>query len=163
MKQHDKKEIRAYLEGYLKLKDDIRNAKDHIASLRSIVENCTTHLSFTAGRNPTKEEGKFEDTMIDIVEEERKTEEKIRRLGILQKEIEDLVSLVPDQKQRDVLRYKYERDLPWSRIMKLMNSSERQIYRIHVMALQSAEKIYKRRQQLATVGSPESVDGSEPL
>ena len=142
MNQHDKKETRSYLKSYLRAKNEIQNAKDHLASLRSIVENCTTHLSFTAGRNPSADKGKFENTMIDIVEEERKTQEKIRKLGILQKEIEGLISLVPDQKQRDVLRYKYEQDLPWDRIIQLVDTSDRNIYRIHDMALQAATEIY---------------------
>ena len=142
MNQHDKKETRAYLKSYLRAKNDIQNAKDHLASLRSIVENCITHLSFTAGRNPSVDKGKFENTMIDIVEEERKTQEKIQELGVLQKDIENLISLVPDQKQRDVLRYKYEQDLPWDRIIQLVDTSDRNIYRIHDMALQAAAEIY---------------------
>ena len=42
------------------LEEEIRRDIDHIASLRSIVEKTTTQMSFTAGRNPSKNEKAFE-------------------------------------------------------------------------------------------------------
>ena len=62
--------VEEYLGQYLKIEDEIQSEKEYIASLKAIVENTTTHLSFTAGRNPSKDNGKFENTMLDIVEAE---------------------------------------------------------------------------------------------
>ena len=89
--------VEEYLGQYLKIEDEIQREKEHIASLRSIVENTTTHLSFTAGRNPSKDNGKFENTMLDIVEAERKYDEKLRDLGLKQAEIANLINRVPDE------------------------------------------------------------------
>ena len=63
--------VEEYLGQYLKIEDEIQSEKEYIASLKAIVENTTTHLSFTAGRNPSKDNGKFENTMLDIVEAEK--------------------------------------------------------------------------------------------
>ena len=90
--------VEEYLGQYLKIEDEIQSEKDYIASLKAIVENTTTHLSFTAGRNPSKDNGKFENTMLDIVEAERKYNEKLRDLGLKQAEIANLISRVPDER-----------------------------------------------------------------
>ena len=45
--------VEEYLGQYLKIEDEIQSEKEYIASLKAIVENTTTHLSFTAGRNPS--------------------------------------------------------------------------------------------------------------
>ena len=71
--------VREYLEQYARIDEEIRKEKDHLASLRSIVENTTTHLSFTAGRNPSKDDRRFENTMLDIAEAERVFDEKMKR------------------------------------------------------------------------------------
>ena len=73
--------VEEYLGQYLKIEDEIQSEKEYIASLKAIVENTTTHLSFTAGRNPSKDNGKFENTMLDIVEAEKCAEEKRKMCG----------------------------------------------------------------------------------
>ena len=53
-KKTDLPEIQEFLGRYLDAAEKIRSEKDYVASLRSIVENTTTHLSLTAGRNPSR-------------------------------------------------------------------------------------------------------------
>ena len=83
-KKTDLPEIQEFLGRYLDAAEKIRSEKDYVASLRSIVENTTTHLSFTAGRNPSKTTDKLENTMIDIVEEERKLSVRLHELALIQ-------------------------------------------------------------------------------
>ena len=48
--------VEEFLSRPKQLEEEIRGDIDHIASLRSIVERTTTQMSFTAGRNPSKNE-----------------------------------------------------------------------------------------------------------
>ncbi|MBQ3371658.1 MAG: DUF1492 domain-containing protein [Oscillospiraceae bacterium] len=142
MKKADIQRAKDYLKQYARLKEQIQCEQDHIAALRSIVENVTTHLSFTAGRNPSKGKGNFEGTMVDIVVEERKTEERISRLGELQIAIENLIQQVSDEKQQTLLRYRYINGMPFEEIIDEMEISPSFAYKLHRLGLlEIAEKI----------------------
>lgn len=135
--------IQAYLEGYLKAREQIQNEKDHLASLYSIVENVTTHLSFTAGRNPSKDKSKFESTMIDIVAEEEKTEKNLQKLACLQAAIENLISRVDDKKMQKLLRCRYVNGLKFEEIADEIDLSLPRTYSLHREALEVAELLYE--------------------
>ena len=72
--------VEEFLSRPKRLEEEIRGDIDHIASLRSIVERTTTQMSFTAGRNPSKDKKMFETVMIQIAEEETALEKKQKRL-----------------------------------------------------------------------------------
>ena len=61
---NSRKGIEEFLSRPLELEKEIRNDIDHISSLRSIVENTTTKLSLTGGRNPSRKEKAFEAVMM---------------------------------------------------------------------------------------------------
>ena len=113
--------VEEFLSRPMKLEEEIRGDIDHIASLRSIVEKTTTQLSFTAGRNPSKNEKTFENVMIQISEEEEALEEKKKELVSAKVAVEDLISKVPDLKQRKVLRLKYISGMTMAEIMDILD------------------------------------------
>ena len=134
--------IQEYLEGYLRAKEQILNEKDHLASLYSIVENTTTHLSFTPGRNPSKDKVKFENAMIDIVAEKQKTEMHIRELALLQAEIENLISHVENEKMQRLLRYRYVNGMKFEEIADEIELSLPRTYSLHREALKEAQILF---------------------
>ena len=58
-------EVEEFLKKPLELEKKVRDLEDHIASLKFIVEDTTTHLSPTAGRNPSKTSDSFEKVMLE--------------------------------------------------------------------------------------------------
>ena len=102
--------VEEFLSRPRRLEEGIREDIDHIASLRSIVERTTTQMSFTAGRNPSKDEKMFETVMIQIAEEETALEKKQKRLVEMKLEVENFIKRIPNEKQQRMLRLKYIKD-----------------------------------------------------
>ena len=141
-KKTDLPEIQEYLGRYLDAAEKIRSEKDYVASLRSIVENTTTHLSLTAGRNPSKTTDKFEKTMIDIVEEERKLSVKLHKLALVQASVVSVISKVPDAKMQKLLYCKYVEGMKMNEIAEELEISRPGAYILLGKALKAAESIY---------------------
>ena len=131
--------VEEFLSRPQRLEEEIRGDLDHIASLRNIVENRTTHLSFTAGRNPSKNEKVFENVMIQIAEEEQRLEEKQKHLVGLKLEVESLISQIPKKEHREILRYRYIKGLEMTEIRSIMYLAKSTGYDLLSAALQSAE------------------------
>ena len=125
---NSRKGIEEFLSRPLELEKEIRNDIDHIASLRSIVENTTTKLGLTAGRNPSRNDKVFEETMLEITEEERKLEDKYLRLAELKKKNEELICSLDNPRYRRVLRMHYIDGLTWQAIAEQLNVTERHVY-----------------------------------
>ena len=125
---NSRKGIMEFLSRPLELEKEIRNDIDHIASLRSIVENTTTKLSLTAGRNPSRNEKAFEATMLEITEEERKLENKVLLLAELKKKNEELICSLDNPRYRRVLRMHYIDGLTWQAVAERLNVTERHAY-----------------------------------
>ena len=124
------------------LEEEIRGDIDHIASLRSIVEKTTTQLSFTAGRNPSKNEKAFENVMIQIAEEEQCLETKQKLLVGLKMEVENLINHIPEADQQKFLRLKYLNGMDMIAIRGIIGLSKSSIYRLHEKALRTASSIF---------------------
>ena len=125
---NSRKGIEEFLSRPLELEKEIRNDIDHIASLRSIVENTTTKLGLTAGRNPSRNDKVFEETMLEITEEERKLEDKYLRLAELKKKNEELICCLENPRYRRVLRMHYIYGMTWQAIAERLNVTERHVY-----------------------------------
>ena len=134
--KEEKHRIVAHLKQYRKLKGRIRNEMDHIAQLRAIVEDTSVHLSPVAGCNPSSGRGKFENTMLDIVTEEKKTEENVLQFALLQAEIENLINSLEDDELQMLLRYKYIDGMTFPAIGSLLCYSKSKIYSMHDQALE---------------------------
>ena len=132
--------IESFLSRPMELEEEIRRDIDHIASLRSIVEKTTTHLSFTAGRNPSKNEKAFENVMIQISEEEASLAEKQKQLVECKMEVENLINCLPKQEHRELLRYKYLEGLEMSEIRDAMLLAKSTGYDLLSNAMASAEQ-----------------------
>ncbi len=127
--------VKEYLSRPKELKEEIRCDLDNLAAMRSIVENCTAHLSFTAGRNPSKNKDAFEDVMIAITEEEERISGKVRDLAKLEMKILREIRALKNRDQEAVLRMRYLEDLPWDAIQRKAGIGKTQIFVVHQDAL----------------------------
>ena len=127
-KMNSRKGVMEFLSRPRELEKEIRNDIDHIASLRSIVENTTTKLSLTSGRSPSRNERAFEETMLEITEEERKLENKVLLLAELKKKNEELICSLENPRCRRVLRMHYIDGLTWRAVAERLNITERHAY-----------------------------------
>ena len=134
--------VEEFLSRPQRLEEEIRGDLDHIASLRSIVENRTTHLSFTAGRNPSKNEKVFENVMIQIAEEEQRLEEKQKHLVELKLKVENFISRLPKKEYREILRHKYVEGMEMATIRAAMHLAKTTCYDMLADALRSASQLY---------------------
>ena len=132
---------REYLERPGKLKQEILADQDNIAAMRSVVEQCTTHLSLTAGCNPSKNKDSFENVMLDITKAEADLETKIMRYEELCLETIKQIGSLHDSAQRQLLRLRYLDYQEWENIAKAVGVSEGHIYVLHRKALKNLEKL----------------------
>ena len=137
--------VEAFLNRPKALEEEIRGDIDHIASLRSIVEKTTTHLSFTAGRNPSKNEKAFENVMIQIAEEEKKLEAKQKRLLELKLEVENFINSLPKKEYRTFLRLRYISGREMPQIRAIMNLPKTTCFDLQISALAAAEEKYLQK------------------
>ena len=134
--------VEEFLSRPKQLEEEIRGDIDHIASLRSIVERTTTQMSFTAGRNPSKDEKMFETVMIQIAEEETALEKKQKRLVEMKLEVENFIRGIPNEKQQKMLRLKYIKGLSFPDIRRIMDLGKTNTYKLYKKAIDAASKIY---------------------
>ena len=134
--------VEEFLSRPRRLEEGIREDIDHIASLRSIVERTTTQMSFTAGRNPSKDEKMFETVMIQIAEEETALEKKQKRLVEMKLEVENFIRGIPNEKQQKMLRLKYIKGLSFPDIRRIMDLGKTNTYKLYKKAIDAASKIY---------------------
>ena len=132
--------VEEFLSRPKQLEEEIRGDIDHIASLRSIVERTTTQMSFTAGRNPSKDEKMFETVMIQIAEEETALEKKQKRLVEMKQEVENFIRGIPNEKQQKMLRLKYIKGLSFPDIRRIMDLGKTNTYKLYKKAIATAEK-----------------------
>ena len=134
--------VEEFLSRPKRLEEEIRGDIDHIASLRSIVEKTTTQLSFTSGRNPSKNEKAFESVMIQITEEEAALAEKQKRLLELKLEVENFINSISEKDLRRILRLKFITGLTISEIRSSMYLSRPGVYRLYEKAIDEAAKVF---------------------
>ena len=134
--------VEEFLSRPKQMEEEIRGDIDHIASLRSIVERTTTQMSFTAGRNSSKDEKIFETVMIQIAEEETSLEKKQQHLVEMKLEVENLISRIPQKEFREILRYIYIRGLRMPEIQELMVLPKTTCRELRKRALHAAEMIF---------------------
>ena len=134
--------VEEFLSRPKRLEEEIRGDIDHIASLRSIVERTTTQMSFTAGRNPSKDKKMFETVMIQIAEEETALEKKQKRLVEMKQEVENFIRGIPNEKQQKMLRLKYIKGLSFPDIRRIMDLGKTNTYKLYKKAIDAASKIY---------------------
>ena len=128
------------------LREEILCDIDNLASMRSVVEDCTTHLSFTAGRNPSRNKDTFENVMLDITAEEEKIEAKKLKLIELSKDILLLIRKLPEKKHQDVLRLRYINGLDWREVAQEIGVGEDYVFLLHRDALAAFETVFSEEE-----------------
>ena len=132
--------VKEYLSRPKVLREEIQCDIDNLAALRSIVEDCTTHLSYKAGCNPSRNKDTFENVMLDIASEEEKIEEKKRRLIRMQTEILLAIRKMKNSQHQAVLRMRYVEDKKWTKISEEMYLTVSRLMDVHREALREFEK-----------------------
>ena len=143
-------EVEEFLKKPLELEKKVRDLEDHIASLKFIVEDTTTHLSPTAGRNPSKTSDSFEKVMLEIVTQEERLKEMKQAQMVARQGVESLISRIDKAKEREALRLRYVRGLKWDFVAYMLELDGHYIYNLRAKAMKSAEKIWE--QQKVTYG-----------
>ena len=133
--------VKEYLSQPMALLEEIRCDLDNLAALRSIVEKTTTSLSFTTGCNPSKDPYAFENTMLDIQEEEGKIREKTERLKKLLLEIAGQINQVPGRYSARLLRLHYLEGKTWRQVAAELDVSYMYVFELHRAAIRDFEKV----------------------
>ncbi len=91
---------------------------------------------FEPNHNPNKPtEAPFVRCLEKIDEIQRSVEEKVAQLIALRDEINSRIDMLENHEEQLVLRYRYLDNCTWEEIERMMNVSERTIFRIHGSAL----------------------------
>ncbi len=76
-----------------------------------------------------------------IVDYEREINKEIDKFIDIKKELRQIISIVEKPNERLLLRLRYLEFLTWEQVAEKMSYSLKQIYRIHIKAIESVEKL----------------------
>ena len=139
------KEFLSYPE---KLRKEIACDADHLAALRSIVSDCTSHLSFAGGHgNPDSRRDRFENIVTEITEEQAHLDEKLRLLAEAEKDALDVIRLVPSAESRSYLMMRFVKGMAPCEIAEELHTGKTTVFRIQRNALQAADCVLQQREQ----------------
>ena len=139
------KEFLSYPE---KLRKEIACDADHLAALRAIVSDCTSHLSFSGGHgNPDSRRDRFENIVTEITEEQAHLDEKLRLLAEAEKDALDVIRLVPSAESRSYLMMRFVKGMAPCEIAEELHTGKTTVFRIQRNALQAADCVLQQREQ----------------
>ena len=139
------KEFLSYPE---KLRKEIACDADHLAALRAIVSDCTSHLSFAGGHgNPDSRRDRFENIVAEITEEQAHLDEKLRLLAEAEKDALDVIRLVPSAESRSYLMMRFVKGMAPCEIAEELHTGKTTVFRIQRNALQAADCVLQQREQ----------------
>ena len=138
------KEFLSYPE---KLRKEIACDADHLAALRSIVSDCTSHLSFSGGHsNPDSRRDRFENIVAEITEEQAHLDEKVRLLSEAEKDALDVIRLVPSAESRSYLMMRFVKGMTPKEIGQEVHVGRATVFRMQRDALQAADCVLQQRE-----------------
>jgi len=138
------KEFLSYPE---KLRKEIACDADHLAALRSIVSDCTSHLSFAGGHsNPDSRRDRFENIVTEITEEQAHLDEKVRLLAEAEKDALDVIRLVPSAESRSYLMMRFVKGMTPKEIGQEVHVGRATVFRMQRDALQAADCVLLQRE-----------------
>lgn len=139
------KEFLSYPE---KLRKEIACDADHLAALRAIVSDCTSHLSHAGGHgNPVSRRDRFENIVAEISEAEARLDEKIRRLAEAEQDALDVIRLVPLSESRSYLMMRFVKGMTPKEIGQEVRVGRATVFRMQRDALQAADCVLQQREQ----------------
>jgi len=138
------KEFLSYPE---KLRKEIACDADHLAALRAIVSDCTSHLSFAGGHsNPDNRRDRFENIVAEITEEQANLDEKVQLLAEAEKDALDVIRLVPLSESRSYLMMRFVKGMAPCEIAEELHTGKTRVFRIQRDALQAADCVLQQRE-----------------
>ena len=121
-------------------------------SIRDMVTRVTSTINDMPGA-PLKNNDRFQDTMISLIDYERKINSRIDELVNLKQEINDVIGKLPRLEHRIVLTKRYLQRKRWEQIAVEMKYEERQVRRFKTEALNLADQILSENVRECPTGS----------
>ena len=121
-------------------------------SIRDMATRVTSTINDMPG-DPLKNNDKYKDTMISLIDYERKINSRIDELVNLKQEINDVIGKLPRLEHRIVLTKRYLQRKRWEQIAVEMKYEERQVRRFKTEALNLADQILSENVRECPTGS----------
>ena len=121
-------------------------------SIRDMATRVTSTINDMPGA-PLKNNDRFQDTMISLIDYERKINSRIDELVNLKQEINDVIGKLPRLEHRIVLAKRYLQRKRWEQIAVEMEYEERQVRRFKTEALNLADQILSENVRECPTGS----------
>ena len=121
-------------------------------SIRDMATRVTSTINDMPGA-PLKNNDRFQDTMISLIDYERKINSRIDELVNLKQEINDVIGKLPRLEHRIVLTKRYLQRKRWEQIAVEMKYEERQVRRFKTEALLQADQILSGNVRECPTGS----------
>ena len=121
-------------------------------SIRDMATRVTSTINDMPGA-PLKNNDRFQDTMISLIDYERKINSRIDELVNLKQEINDVIGKLPRLEHRIVLTKRYLQRKRWEQIAVEMEYEERQVRRFKTEALLLADQILSENVRECPTGS----------
>ena len=138
------KEFLSYPE---KLRKEIACDADHLAALRAIVSDCTSHLSPVGGKgNPDNRRDRFENIVAEITEEQANLDEKVQLLAEAEKDALDVIRAVPSAESRSYLMMRFVKGMTPKEIGQEVHVGRATVFRMQRDALQAADCVLQQRE-----------------
>lgn len=112
---------------------------EKLAAARSALYGKTVRYD-SDGSKPVPHGNGTENAVLKLLELEERLDREIDELTVKRQEIERAVNVVPDEVQREVLTRRYLLYQKWEVIAENINYSERQVFRIHGVALRAFKR-----------------------
>lgn len=130
-----------YLQQLYRLKHLIESDKRELAHLRYLstsISGCDYKEHFSDGNVHSR----VEETVVDIIDLERKIQKEIAEYMRLDEEIRETIGKQENDTEKLLLRLRYIEHLTWEKIAVAMNYSIMQVYRVHKNALKNLKKTW---------------------
>ena len=124
-----------YLQQYRNAEDSINAKLDQIHKLRELATKTTQTLT-TDNVQSSGSNDKISAIVSKIVDMENEVDAEIDKLHDVKKHVQDVISAVPDAKQRAVLTRRYINGYTWERIAVDLDISYQWVCELHGRALQ---------------------------
>ncbi len=121
-------------------------------SIRDMATRVTSTINDMPGA-PLKNNDRFQDTMVSLIDYERKINSRIDELVNLKQEINDIINKLPRLEHRIVLTKRYLQRKRWEQIAVEMKYEERQVRRFKTEALNLADQILSENVRECPTGS----------
>ena len=121
-------------------------------SIRDMATRVTSTINDMPGA-PLKNNDRFQDTMVSLIDYERKINSRIDELVNLKQEINDIIGKLPRLEHRIVLTKRYLQRKRWEQIAVEMKYEERQVRRFKTEALFQADQILSENVRECPTGS----------